>query len=174
LTTAGAGNAEACRLVRDCASPASTRKLAGQLGRLAFGGLVIALTGDLGSGKTTFIQGLASGLGVAPECYVTSPSFALVNDYPGRLPLYHADLYRLGEAADIEALGLLEYMGGEGVVAVEWAEHAEADLPPYHLAVHLEITGKGRRRVTLTAYGLEVRNLLTKLADAPEGDPPGA
>jgi tRNA threonylcarbamoyladenosine biosynthesis protein TsaE len=152
-------------LVCDCPCAESTRELACALGRLAPAGLVIALTGVLGSGKTTFVQGLAQGLQVPPDCYVTSPSFALINEYPGRPPLCHADLYRLGEGADLEALGLNERIGREWVVAIEWAEYAGADLPGDHLAIRIEITGSGRRRIALAAYGLEADNLLRKLAD---------
>jgi len=155
------------RLICDCPSPGATRRLARQLGLLAMPGLVIALNGDLGSGKTAFVQGLAQGLAVPPDCYVTSPSFTLINEYPGRLPLCHADLYRLGEGADLEAIGLLERIEQqEALVAIEWAEAAAADLPPDHLAVHLEITGARRRRITLTAGGRRTENLLKDLAAA--------
>ena len=134
-------------------------------------GLVIALDGTLGSGKTVFVQGLAQGLDVAPGYGVTSPSFTLINEYPGRQPLYHADLYRLGPDADLETIGLLDLMGAEGVLAIEWAAAAQADLPEAYLAVHLEITGDRRRRITFTAYGLGPDNLLNRLAD-PGGDGP--
>lgn len=159
------------RLVCDCPSPGATRRLARQLGRLATPGLVLALDGDLGSGKTTFVQGLAEGLGVPPDCYVTSPSFTLTNEYPGRIPLCHADLYRLGESADLEAVGLLERMDQEVVVAIEWAESAAADLPADHLSVHLEITGAQRRRITLATGGRRTENLLRNLAVAWRPDP---
>ena len=155
----------------DCPSPEATRQLACRLGRMAPSGLVIALSGTLGSGKTVFVQGLAEGLDVAPNYVVTSPSFTLINEYPGRQPLYHADLYRLGPDADLETIGLLDLMGAAGVLAIEWAAAAQADLPEAYLAVHLEITGDLRRRITFTAYGLGPDNLLKKLAD-PGGDGP--
>jgi tRNA threonylcarbamoyladenosine biosynthesis protein TsaE len=155
----------------DCSSPVATRRLARLLGRLARPGLVIALTGALGSGKTAFVQGLAQGLAVPPDCYVTSPSFTLINVYPGRIPLCHADLYRLGEGADLEAIGLLDHLEQEEVVAVEWAAHAAADLPLDHLTVHLEISGDRQRRITLTAGGRETENLLKDVAAAWRQDP---
>lgn len=164
-------NPEGRRLVCDCPSPGVTRRLARQLGALAPPGLVIALSGDLGSGKTTFVQGLAQGLAVPPDCYVTSPSFTLINEYPGRIPLCHADLYRLGQGADLEAIGLLERMDSQTVVAIEWAESAAADLPADHLAVHLEITGAQRRRIMLAAGGRRTENLLRDLAAAWRQDP---
>jgi tRNA threonylcarbamoyladenosine biosynthesis protein TsaE len=164
--TADPGDTSLARCLEyECPSAAATGEVARELGRLAPAGLVIALTGELGSGKTTFIQALARGLEVPADCYVTSPSFTLVNEYPGRVPLCHADLYRLGEGADLEGIGLLERMNGEAVVAIEWAGYAGAELPRQHLTVHLEIVGKGKRRVTLCAYGLEVVNLLKQLAD---------
>lgn len=162
------------RLVYDCPSPECTDDLACALGRLTSDGLLIALTGPPGSGKTAFVQGLARGLEVPPEHYITSPTFALVNEYPGRLPLWHADLYRLGESADLEEIGLLERMGKGGVIAIEWAEHAEADLPGDRLTIHLEIGAKGQRRITLTAYGRNAENLLKRLARLPQGGGAGA
>jgi tRNA threonylcarbamoyladenosine biosynthesis protein TsaE len=152
-------------------SPMATRRLARMLGHLASPGLVIALTGALGSGKTAFVQGLAQGLAVPPDWYVTSPSFTLINVYPGRIPLCHADLYRLGEGADLDAIGLLEYFEQDGVVAIEWAEHAATEVPPDHLAIHLEITGEMQRRITLTAGGRNTENLLKDFAAAWRQDP---
>ena len=168
------GAAPAARRTWELASAQATRRLAARLGRLAPAGLVIALTGDLGSGKTTFVQGLAEGLEVPAGYVVTSPSFTLVNDYPGRLPLHHADLYRLGDGADIDEIGLLERMDGAGVLAIEWAERALADLPAAHLAVHLTVTGPDRRRAAMAAYGLVPANLLQRLPDPGRGQPSAA
>jgi len=164
-------NGDGYRLAYDCPSAVVTRRLARLLGRLAFPGLVIALTGVLGSGKTAFVQGLAQGLAVPPDCYVTSPSFTLINEYPGRIPLCHADLYRLGAGADLEAIGLVERFEQDVVVAVEWAEHAAPDLPPDHLAIHLEVTGVQQRRIALAAGGRKTENLLRNLAAAWREDP---
>jgi len=105
-------------------------------------GAVIALLGPLGAGKTCFVQGLARGLGVSG--YVRSPTFVLIHEYPGPLPLYHVDLYRLA-APDAESLGLEEIIEGEGVTAIEWADHTEI-LPPEHLRVEIAFGGADDER----------------------------
>ena len=100
------------------------------LGRRMNHGLVILLFGDLGSGKTAFAQGLARGLEVPESFAVTSPTYTLVNEYPGRLPFYHVDLYRLPEPADPDEIGLLDLFDEDGIVAVEWAQRLHpADRP---------------------------------------------
>ena len=101
----------------------------------------------------------------------SSPGFTLINEYPGRIPLCHADLYRLGAGADLEAIGLVERFEQDVVVAVEWAEHAAPDLPPDHLAIHLEVTGEQQRRIALAAGGRKTENLLRNLAAAWREDP---
>ncbi|MCX6967735.1 MAG: tRNA (adenosine(37)-N6)-threonylcarbamoyltransferase complex ATPase subunit type 1 TsaE [Verrucomicrobia bacterium] len=101
------------------------RQCAGSLRR----GDVLALAGDLGAGKTQFAKGLAAGLGV--ECGVTSPTFTLIHEYPGgRLPLFHIDLYRLEEEAEVLGIGLDEYLAGDGVTVIEWADKFAALMPP--------------------------------------------
>ena len=161
---------KAFQRIWQCPDPEATCDLAARLGRLATAGLVIGLSGTLGSGKTTFVQGLAKGLGVPPTCRVTSPTFTLINDYPGRLPLYHADLYRLGMDADLESIGLVDLMGSDGVLAIEWADLSPGGLPEVWLAVHLEIVAEIERRITFTAYGLEPENLLKRLAEPAQRD----
>ena len=122
--------------------------------------VVIALFGDLGSGKTVWVKGLAAGLGVGPEYPVTSPTFALVNEYEGRLNLFHADLYRLSGAADTEDLGFDEMLSGKGVVAVEWAERMDdPDFAP-DIAVEIRETGETGRRFTFFFYGPGLDNLV--------------
>lgn len=113
-------------------SPAETEALAAGLARYLAAGDVLCLHGELGTGKTCFVRGLARGLGVARP--VTSPSFVLAHEYRGRLPLYHLDLYRL--RGPEEAFDLEEYLhAGDGVVAVEWADRAEGMLPERRLDV---------------------------------------
>lgn len=144
-------------------SAAETRRLGEALGRSISSPLVIALYGDLGSGKTVFAQGLARGLGVPGDYYVTSPSYTLINEYPGRLTLYHADLYRLAGSVDLEDLELPDLVNGRGVVAIEWADRIDVhDLGP-HLAVQIETMDATRRRVRLTDTGQGQSDLLKEV-----------
>lgn len=130
-----------------CATPEATRALGARLARRAQPGDVLIVSGDLGAGKTCFVQGVAEGLGVAGP--VTSPTFVLVAEYGGRLPLYHVDLYRTESLAEIRALGLDELLGGEGVTAIEWAEKAEPLLPPRTVRVRIHGAGDESRRVEI-------------------------
>ncbi|MFC0213265.1 tRNA (adenosine(37)-N6)-threonylcarbamoyltransferase complex ATPase subunit type 1 TsaE [Paenibacillus chartarius] len=130
-----------------------TERLAAALGRLAEPGSVLTLEGDLGAGKTRFSQALAKALGVPGV--VNSPTFTIIKEYEGRLPLYHMDVYRLTEA-EADELGLDEYFFGKGVTLVEWASRIEELLPEERLAVeiaHVEGGGWTERRLTLTPYG---------------------
>ncbi|MBI5694559.1 MAG: tRNA (adenosine(37)-N6)-threonylcarbamoyltransferase complex ATPase subunit type 1 TsaE [Nitrospirae bacterium] len=138
-------------------APEKTRALGEAVGRLAGAGCYICLYGDLGAGKTTFVQGLAAGLGVT-EAYITSPSFALVNEYAGRLTLYHIDLYRLSGPDDLADIGFSEYPGA-GVAAVEWPERAGEYLPDERLDIFIEYDGAGRS-IRLAAYGMAYEALL--------------
>lgn len=115
--------------------PEETRALARQLAATLTPGAVLALHGDLGAGKTCFIQGLAAGLAVDQP--VSSPTYTLVNEYAGSMPLYHVDLYRLQHADEALDFGLDEYMEGAGVTAIEWAERAEQVLPPHTIHIRL-------------------------------------
>jgi len=123
-------------------SPAETRRLGERLGHLLKGGEVLAVCGDLGAGKTCFIQGLARGLEIR-ETYLSSPTFIFIQKYAGRLTFYHVDLYRIDRASDVEGLGLLECFDQKSVVAIEWAEKAFAYLPALRITV--EIKNRGRK-----------------------------
>lgn len=130
------------------------------IGSVVSGGAVIALFGPLGSGKTTLVRGLASGLGVPSE-QVNSPTFVLVQEYQGRLLLLaHADLYRITRTEDLYHVGFDEYLGGEAVLVVEWAEKAGDILPEDRLEIHLDHKGKYTRLAQLTALGPRSRTLL--------------
>ena len=128
-------------------SPAQTRRLGARLGARAQAGDVYCLEGELGSGKTTFVQGIGDGMGVSTP--VVSPSFVLVGVYrtaPGRPPLYHLDLYRIAGPQEALDFGLEDYLYGEGVVAIEWPERIRDVLPPEYLWIsfrHLEATKRG-------------------------------
>lgn len=147
-------------------SPDETRELSREIGLRIGPGAIIALYGDLGSGKTAFVQGLARGLEVPGEYYVTSPTYTLINEYPGRCPLYHIDLYRLDATADFEDIGLDEALYGEGVAAIEWAERFHPDALLEYLAVHIETVGEERREIRLTAHGSAMVNLVNDLEKA--------
>ena len=120
-----------------------------ELARRLAAGDVVLLYGELGAGKTAFVRGLARGLG-APVEEVSSPTFTLVQEYQGRLPLYHVDLYRL-EPAEVDDLGLEELVSGDGVVAIEWAERWRG-RPDDVIEVRLEHAGEDRRRVEIRTY----------------------
>lgn len=130
-------------------SPEDTQAIGRVLGAAAGSGDVFLLVGGLGAGKTCLTQGVLWGLG--SEEYARSPSYVLVSEYRGRLTLYHVDLYRLDSIEEVADLGLDEYLYGEGVCVVEWAEKAPEALPPEHLRVKIEVLDETTRRLTLTA-----------------------
>ena len=140
-------------------SPAETLALGEGWARQVVPGLVIGLSGDLGAGKTQLVKGLAKGLGVTTR--VSSPTFALVNEYPGgRLRLFHLDLYRLDTRAQIESAGLEGYLAPAGVAVIEWAEHWFGDAeageefrPRLYREVRFEITSPDSRRITYEDFG---------------------
>jgi tRNA threonylcarbamoyladenosine biosynthesis protein TsaE len=150
-------------------SPEETRALAARLGPWLAPGDIVALNGELGSGKTEFVHGLAQGLQVPPNL-VASPSFTLVNEYPGRLTLMHLDLYRLEDLPREMLPDLEEYLSGPQVVAVEWARRLAPLLPGDYLEVDLEITGESGRELTFTGHGEGSWELVRRLAAAPKGD----
>jgi len=140
-----------------------TQKLGEIIGTAVTGGTVLALTGDLGSGKTAFVQGLARGLEVPDDYYITSPSYTLINEYPGRFPLVHVDLYRITDPVDIEDIGLYEILDDNGVVAIEWADRIEQKLLPDSISIHFELTGDKSRKICITAYDVKNANLLKNI-----------
>lgn len=140
---------------------ADTRAIGAALGRLARPGDVLLLAGELGAGKTTFAQGFVAGAESAEA--VTSPTFVLVNQYQGRLTMYHADLYRLDDSAEVEALQLSE-ASLDGVLLVEWPERGERCLPAEHLRVQIAYDGRDARLLTFTAAGARAADLLASLA----------
>ena len=129
--------------------PAATRALAARLAAAARAGDLVCLVGDLGAGKTQFAKGFAQGLGVRDT--VSSPTFVLMAEYAGRLPMFHLDLYRIDDAADAIAGGLLDERQLAGVVLVEWAERLGDALPAGRLDVVIEGTGDETRRIRLRA-----------------------
>jgi tRNA threonylcarbamoyladenosine biosynthesis protein TsaE len=142
-------------------SPAATRKLGEKLGRYLRPGSVMAMVGELGSGKTLLTRGICAGLGV-PLRQVNSPTFVLVNEYRGRLPVFHLDLYRLGDADEIVDIGLVDYLhrAREGLMVIEWAEKIMSLLPAGYMTVDLEILSARKRKITLKSDGDEYDYLL--------------
>lgn len=138
-----------------------TQRLGQRLGELLQAGDVLVLQGTLGAGKTVFVQGIARGLGI--EEPVTSPTFTLIHEYHGRLPLYHVDLYRIGGDAEAIDLGLEDYLYGDGVTAIEWGEHAPGVLPEAHLLVELRILAEQKRTLRFMPSGQRYIDLLAAL-----------
>ena len=135
-------------------SPADTEKIGVEIGRVAKHGLVIALSGELGAGKTQFVRGLARGLGISGR--VHSPTFTLVNEYGGgRLKLFHLDLYRLETAEQILSAGIEEYLKPDGVAVIEWAERiADCRLPIADLKkVRIEVLNERERKIIYDDFG---------------------
>ena len=141
--------------------PEETQAFGQRLGKIAAAGDVILLVGKLGVGKTCLTQGIAWGLGI--DDYAASPSFVLVRELYGRLPLYHVDFYRLENLEEIAELGLDEYFYGQGVSVVEWAEKALALLPPDHLLIEMEYVADNERRLRIKARGKRYRAMLELL-----------
>jgi tRNA threonylcarbamoyladenosine biosynthesis protein TsaE len=149
-------------LRRTSPSAAATRALGARLGAAAAAGDVIALVGPLGAGKTELARGIARGLDVDEP--VTSPTFVLVAEHAGRLPLFHVDCYRLAGAADALAAGILDERAAEGVTVVEWAERLGAALPPGHLEIVLDGAGDEPRSLVLRATDGRHARLLEAVA----------
>jgi tRNA threonylcarbamoyladenosine biosynthesis protein TsaE len=151
-------------------SPAATRRIGARLGRHLRPGDVILLLGELGTGKTCFTQGIGRGLGVTDP--VKSSSFVLVNEYGGRLKLYHADLYRLEDPREVMDLAL-EETAADGVLAVEWPERAWDELPPEHLLVRLDWEDERRRCLIFEARGQRYEELVRALSAGTKRSPAG-
>jgi len=131
------------------AGPEETEAAGERLGRTLGAGAVVALIGELGAGKTCFVQGLVRGLGATVRA--TSPTFVLVNQYQGRVVVYHVDAYRTDSMTELIDLGLLELMGGPGVTIIEWADKLRSLLPPDTIHVHIDGVGDEPRSITIRA-----------------------
>ena len=142
--------------------PETTRALGAALAGVAEAGDLLSLVGDLGAGKTQFAKGFGAGLGVTAT--INSPSFVLMAEYAGRLPLFHIDLYRLADAADAIASGLLDERQADGVTLIEWGERLGDALPADRLDVLIEGTGDEPRRIRLRASDERLRRYLEAVA----------
>ena len=150
----------------DLQSETATLALARSVAELLEAGDVIGLEGGLGAGKTTFTRGAVHGLGVSEEVAVTSPTFALLHQYEGRVPVGHTDLYRLGEALELEELGLEELLDDGAVLFVEWGRKFPEMAERMVLWVELEIVSDEARRVTLRPQGARGDAIIGALAEA--------
>ncbi len=153
------------RLALFSRSPRETEGLGRLLGSLLGGGAFVALRGELGSGKTCFTRGIVAGAAPTSAHLVASPTFAIMNEYPGAVPVYHFDFYRLTGAFDIAELGFEEYFQGDGICIVEWSERLDELFPEEHLIVTLEHGGEDLRSLTFEAAGPEMDGVLARFAE---------
>ena len=135
-----------------------------RLGSLLFPGAVVALVGPLGAGKTTLVRAIAEGLGIADPRWVTSPTFVLLQHYPARLMIHHCDAYRLSSPQELWDIGIDEYLYGDGVCLIEWADKVRYILPPEHLWLELAPLSTGGRTAQMVAYGSRYAALLRQLS----------
>ena len=146
-------------------STLETIRIGKQIGSQLHPGDVVALVGELGTGKTHFIKGLASGAGVKRSRYITSPSFTLIHEYHGKIPFYHIDLFRLKTEKEAEGLGLEEYFQGGGITAVEWADKIPTLLPEEMLWIEICHTGEQTRSIEIIGKGKRYEKLIMKLGN---------
>ena len=144
-------------------SPEQTQQLGVKIGELALPGDIFLLVGNLGAGKTCLAQGIAWGLDIKE--YALSPSFVIMRELHGRLPLYHIDLYRLDRIEEIADLGLDDYLHGNGVCVVEWAEKGLSALPTEHLMIQINYLSDTERSFQLKPSGKRYQEILAQLND---------
>lgn len=137
-----------------------TRKLGQWLGERVTAGTVIALIGDLGTGKTAFVQGLALGLGVPEDDYITSPTYTIINEYRGRHRLFHVDLYRISAIEDLNDVGFSEKVAGNGITAIEWADRVSPAETAPDIELRFNAIDDTTRQLDLFFYGRRNANLV--------------
>jgi len=152
------------RLALTSNSPRETEEVGQQLGSLATRGTFIALHGELGSGKTCFTRGVVATAAPESAHLVASPTFAIMNEYTGAIPVYHFDFYRLSSCHEIAELGFEEYLHAGGICIAEWSERLGELLPPDYLSITFEHAGDDRRHIIFEANGSESEGLLTQFA----------
>ena len=145
-------------------SPKETQELGFQIGKLLKEGSIVALIGDLGTGKTCLTQGIARGIGINANQVVNSPSYILINEYTGSCPIYHIDLYRIRGSAELEDLGLEEYIYGRGICVIEWADRLLESLPESYLKIVLSHEkSESTRTIEIISVGTEYTKLIKEL-----------
>jgi tRNA threonylcarbamoyladenosine biosynthesis protein TsaE len=151
------------KVVLQTKSASETIRIGRSIGSRLLSGDVVALVGELGAGKTQLIKGIATGAGVGKPTYISSPSFTLINEYPGRIPFYHIDLFRLGWEKEAEELGLEDYFQSEGITVIEWADKIPSLLPREMLLIHIVYAGKNRRSLEITGIGKRFEDLVDQM-----------
>lgn len=144
-----------------------TKKIAALLAKGLPKGSFLALVGELGSGKTVFVKGLAEGLGLK-NGVVNSPTFVLIKEYEGKKKLYHFDLYRLKTEKEVEELGAQEYFFGDGIVAMEWADKAPAILPKEHIRIEFSVLDDDKRKIRFIPFGARYKKIIQNLKFLPK------
>ena len=143
-------------------NPEETKNLGKEISKIIKPGDLLAFYGELGAGKTCFIQGISLGLEV--KDYVTSPSFTIINEYQGKIPIYHFDLFRFDNAEEILELGYEEYFYGEGLIVIEWAEKIERFLPKEHLKIDIKFKDCYERTISFISQGDRFDKFLKELS----------
>lgn len=144
-------------------SSKETINLGKNIARLLKKGDILCLCGELGSGKTILVKGIASGLGINPR-RIISPSFVLIREYKNdKIPFYHFDLFRLKKSKDILNLGYEEYLYGDGITAVEWADRLRSLTPSDYLKIELEIMGRNKRKIKFISFGRRYKKIIEQL-----------
>jgi tRNA threonylcarbamoyladenosine biosynthesis protein TsaE len=136
-----------------------------KLGKLLQGGEIIALIGELGTGKTCFVRGVTQGLDVGSDAWIRSPTFTLINEYHGRLPVYHIDLYRVETRNQLEGLNLREYLYSDGVSLIEWFDHLPADEADEYLELRIAYADSVKRELNFTAHGERYQKIIESLKE---------
>lgn len=143
-------------------SSRQTMGLGRKLAKLVKGGEIIGLRGEFGTGKTCFVRGFAEGLKVGKNAWIRSPTFTLINEYHARLPIYHIDLYRIGERHEFEGLNLRDYLYADGVSLIEWFENLPAGEADEYLEVRLAHGGGTKRQLTFVGHGERYEKIVQK------------
>ncbi len=146
-------------------SAVETIRVGKDIGRRLLPGDVVALVGELGAGKTQLIKGLAAGVGIENSAYISSPSFTLIHEYPGKVPFYHIDLYRLGREQEAGELGLEEYFQGTGITAIEWADKIPSFLPEEYLSISIAYFDRNIRSLEIAGNGKRFEDLLKGISE---------
>jgi tRNA threonylcarbamoyladenosine biosynthesis protein TsaE len=151
------------KVVLQTRNTSGTIQIGKSIGSLLLPGDVVALVGELGTGKTQFIKGLAVGVGIGKPTYISSPSFTLINEYKGKIPFYHIDLFRLRAEKEAEDLGLEEYFQSGGITAIEWADRIPSLLPREMLWIQISYTGENTRSIEILGRGKRYEELINRL-----------